>query len=54
MGTAIIPIIHKICKSKWFILEAKNIKNFTHENIRNKITFTYDFVGEWLQVFAQF
>lgn len=51
MGTAIIPIIlvmltvHRICKSMWYILEAKYIKNFTHEDMRNKITFTYEFVG---------
>ena len=47
----IIPIIlimlatHSITKSIWYILEAKYIKNFTKEEMRNKITFTYEFVG---------
>lgn len=47
----VIPIIlimlaiHSITKSIWYILEAKYIKNFTREEMRNKITFTYEFIG---------
>ena len=47
----IIPIIlimlavHKICTSIWYILEAKYVRNFTKEEVRNKITFTYEFIG---------
>lgn len=47
----IIPIIlimyaiQKIMTSIWYILEYKYLKNFTNENNRNKITFTYDFIG---------
>lgn len=50
-GKAIVPIIlvmlavHKITKSMWYILESKYIKNFTTEDMRNKITFTYEFIG---------
>lgn len=48
---AIIPIIlimyaiQKICTSIWYILEAKYLKNFTTEEMRNKVTFTYEFIG---------
>lgn len=48
---AIIPIIlvmyavQKISTSIWYILEYKYLKNFTTENMRNKITFTYEFIG---------
>lgn len=50
-GKSIIPIIlimlaiHKICTSIWYILEAKYVRNFTKEEVRNKITFTYEFIG---------
>ncbi len=50
-ANAIIPIIlvmlviQKICASLWYILESKYIKNFTTEENRNKITFTYEFIG---------
>ena len=50
-GTIIIPVIlimlaiHKICTSIWYILEAKYVRNFTKEEVRNKITFTYEFIG---------
>ncbi|MCI8961809.1 MAG: MFS transporter [Clostridia bacterium] len=48
---SIIPIIlimyaiQKMCTSIWYILEAKYLKNFTTEEMRNKITFTYEFIG---------
>lgn len=48
---AIIPIIlmmyavQKICTSIWYILESKYVKNFTNEEVRNKITFSYEFIG---------
>lgn len=50
-GTAIIPIVlimyatQKICISIWYILESKYLKNFTKEEDRNRITFTYEFIG---------
>lgn len=50
-GNVIIPIvlvmlaINKISISIWYILEVKYLKNFTTENTRNKITFTYEFIG---------
>lgn len=50
-NSSIIPIILlmyavlKINTSIWYILEAKYIKNFTTEDMRNKITFTYEFIG---------
>ena len=37
--------VHKICTSIWYILEAKYVRNFTKEEVRNKITFTYEFIG---------
>lgn len=37
--------IQKICTSIWYILEAKYLKNFTTEEMRNKVTFTYEFIG---------
>lgn len=50
-GKAIIPIIlvmyavQKVSTSIWYILEVKYLKNFTTEDMRNKITFTYEFIG---------
>ncbi len=47
----IIPIIlvmlaiQKINVSLWYILEPKYLKNFTKEDMRNKITFAYEFIG---------
>lgn len=47
----IIPIIlvmyaiQHISTSIWYILESKYLKNFTNEDMRNKITFTYEFIG---------
>lgn len=48
---AIIPLVlvmftvQQISKSIWYILESKYLQNFTTENMRNKITFTYEFIG---------
>lgn len=48
---SIIPIIlvmlavQHISTSIWYILEAKYLKNFTKEEMRNKVTFTYEFIG---------
>lgn len=48
---AIIPIIlimyaiKRVSTAIWYILELKYLKNFTTENMRNKITFTYEFIG---------
>lgn len=36
--------IFKIGEALWFVLEYKYLKNFTTENVRNKITFTYETV----------
>lgn len=50
-GESIIPLIlimyaiQKICTSLWYIFETKYLKNFTKEDMRNKITFTYEFIG---------
>jgi len=50
-GSIIIPIVlimlavNKISTSIWYILESKYLKNFTTEEMRNKITFTYEFIG---------
>lgn len=50
-GKAIIPIIlvmltiQRIGTAIWYILESKYLKNFTKEDMRNKITFTYEFIG---------
>ena len=50
-GSLIIPIIlvmyaiQKIATSIWYILEYKYLKNFTNEDMRNKITFSYEFIG---------
>lgn len=47
----IIPIalimyaVQKVNTSIWYMLEAKYLKNFTKEEMRNKITFTYEFIG---------
>lgn len=47
----IIPIVlmlyavQKINTSIWYILESKYLKNFTKEEMRNKITFSYEFIG---------
>ena len=49
--TMIIPAIlimyaiQKICTSIWYILESKYLKNFTKEDMRNRITFSYEFIG---------
>lgn len=50
-SSSIIPFLlllyalQKIMTSIWYILESKYLKNFTTETIRNKITFTYEFIG---------
>lgn len=50
-GQSIIPIVlimyavQKMSTSVWYILETKYLKNFTKEEMRNKITFTYEFIG---------
>lgn len=47
----LIPIVlimltmQNICSAMWYILEMKYLKNFTTEEMRNKITFTYEFIG---------
>lgn len=47
----VIPIIlimyaiQKVNVSLWYIFEPKYLKNFTTENMRNKITFAYEFIG---------
>ena len=47
----IIPLIllmytiQRISTAIWYILETKYIKNFTKEEMRNKLTFTYEFIG---------
>lgn len=41
----ILYAIQKMDTSIWYILEAKYLKNFTKEDMRNKITFTYEFIG---------
>ena len=51
VDNSIIPIIlvmyaiQKITTSIWYILESKYLKNFTNENMRNKVTFSYEFIG---------
>ena len=51
VGSSIIPVIlimyaiQRVTTSIWYILESKYLKNFTNENMRNKITFTYEFIG---------
>lgn len=48
---SIIPLIlimyalQKISTSMWYILEYKYLKNFTTEDMRNKITFSYEIIG---------
>ena len=37
--------LQKIDTSIWYILEVKYLKNFTKEEMRNKITFSYEFIG---------
>lgn len=50
-NNAIIPLvlilltIQKISTAIWYILEYKYLKNFTTEDMRNKITFAYEFIG---------
>jgi len=50
-GNIIIPIIlimycfGKMSESIWYILEYKYLKNFSQPEMRNKITFTYEFIG---------
>ena len=47
----IIPLIllmytiQRISTAIWYILETKYLKNFTKEEMRNKLTFTYEFIG---------
>ncbi len=41
----ILFAIQKCSTSIWYILEGKYLKNFTKECIRNKIVFTYEFIG---------
>lgn len=41
----IMLAIQHITTGIWYILEAKYLKNFTTEEMRNKITFTYEFIG---------
>ncbi len=41
----IMYTIQKISTSIWYILEYKYLNNFTTEKERNKITFTYEFIG---------
>lgn len=47
----IIPIILIMCAIQrismaiWYILETKYLRNFTKEDVRNKITFSYEFIG---------
>lgn len=48
---AIIPIILVMCAIQrismaiWYILETKYLRNFTKEDVRNKLTFSYEFIG---------
>lgn len=41
----VMYVIQRISTSIWYILESKYLKNFTNEDMRNKITFTYEFIG---------
>jgi len=41
----IMYAIQKISTSIWYILESKYLKNFTTEDMRNRITFSYEFIG---------
>jgi len=41
----VLLAIQKCSTSIWNILEVKYLKNFTKENTRNKIVFTYEFIG---------
>ena len=51
IGEIVIPLVllmyalQYISSSNWYILEAKYSKNFTTPEKRNKITFTYEFIG---------
>ena len=40
-----LMIVQKMATSLWFVFEAKYLTSFSSEHIRNKITFTYKFVG---------
>ena len=48
---SIIPLIlimyaiQKTITSIWYVLETKYLKNFSTENMRNKLSFTYEFIG---------
>lgn len=50
-GSILVPIILcmyclvQISKSIWYILEYKYLKNFSEPEMRNRITFTYEFIG---------
>lgn len=37
--------ILRMCTAIWYVLEYKYLKNFTTEEIRNKIMFTYELIG---------
>ncbi len=41
----IMYTIQKINVSIWYILETKYLKNFTKEDMRNKLTFSYELIG---------
>lgn len=49
-GNAIIPIIItmfailKMCSATWYVLKQKYLKNFSTNEIRNKITFTFELI----------
>lgn len=38
-------VLQRITQSIWYVLEEKYLKNFTREEDRSKITFTYRFIG---------
>ena len=42
----IMYAIMKMATSIWWILESKYLKNFTTENMRGKLTFTYELIGK--------
>lgn len=41
----ILYVLMKMFTSIWYVLEYKYLKNFTTEEIRNKIMFTYELIG---------
>lgn len=50
-GNLVIAIILLMCSLEqiisaiWYVLEAKYIKNFTTQDVRNRMNFTYEFIG---------